>query len=136
MHHRVDENEDVRRCTEEEGDDASVAQRASQGWEEVLEAGRTSDTHVGDGQHVGLRVGQSQFETPDLRRGTSLVDIGFGSLDRQSSVGNMFHLWGKRLPGVWEIGQDKHDQDSNGDGYGSFDDVKPLPTGESIQLAT
>lgn len=66
MDHRVEEDEDVGRRAEEEGDDFGVAQRAGQSWEEVLESGGSGDGHVGDGQHVGLGVGQCQLETPDL----------------------------------------------------------------------
>jgi hypothetical protein len=75
------------------------------------------------------------FAPLKLGYGTAVIKIGFSSINRHTSVGNMLHLGREQAPRMWEIGENETEDQADETGNGSFDDIEPLPGGHS-PLAT
>lgn len=149
MGERIKHHENVWRCCQEEVDDLIIVlERVSgQSWEEILETARekvrlvtvylrpmlscksgslpssTSDTVVCDCENPGLRIEERQLDTAKLRHSTGLINIGFSSVESQSTVRDVPLLWGQCLPSFREVWQDNHDDNTNEDCQCALNDV-------------
>jgi len=74
-------------------------------------------------QNPGFRIHESQFNTTKLRHSTWLVDISLSRVECQPSICNVSLFLAQCLPGIGEIGQNDHDENSDENGDGTFDDV-------------
>jgi len=108
-----------------------IAEGSSQSWEEVLETTRSVDSHIHESQEIGLDVGEGHFRPLKLGYGTAVIKVGFSSINRHTSVGNMLHLGREQTPCMWEIGEDETNDQADETGNGSFDDIEPLLGGHS-----
>lgn len=79
---------------------------------------------VCESKHPGLRVEESELDATELRHSAGFVNIGFGGIKSKTTVCHMSLLRSQRFPGVGEVWQDYHDDDSNKDRKSAFDDVE------------
>jgi len=61
----------------------------------------------------------------DLGHGALAVEVGFGRIESEASVRDVFLFGGKGVPGRREVGQDYDYADADEYSDGAFDDVEP-----------
>jgi hypothetical protein len=87
---------------------------------------------IGESKHPSLGIQESQLDASDLRHTTSLINIGFGCVKRETTVCHMPLLSTQCFPSVGEVGQHDHHNDSDQNCKRTLDDVQLITDNVSI----
>lgn len=82
------------------------------------------DAMVCDSKHPSLRIKESELDATELRHSAGLVNIGFSCVKGETAVCYMPLLWAQCFPGVREIWQNYHHDESDENRKSAFDDVQ------------